>query len=117
VVRVTGEHESRFDPWTVAREPNLFDPADTVLPGELFGRDSCVLHDAWVDDELSCGSGTRRVDVRDRLCRRLHRGLPRTLGTRVNDDALLCGTETDHGSCRDGEREHDGQRGLASFVA
>ena len=116
-VRVAGEHESRLDPWTVAREANLFDAAATVLPGELFGRGSCVLYDARIGDELLCRSGMRRVDVRDRLRRRLHRGLAGTLGTRVKDDALLSRTETDHGGCRDRKGEHDGQRGLASFVA
>lgn len=116
-VGVTREHESRLDPRTVAHEANLFDAAVTVLSGELFSGDSCVLHDARIDDERPCGSGTQHVRVRDRLCRRLHRGLARPLSTRIDDDPLLGGAKTDHGRCRDGEREHDCQGGLAPFVA
>lgn len=114
---MTGEHEPRLDAATVAHQLDLLDAAGTVLVGELFGRGPCALHDVWIDDQLLRGIGMGRVEVRDRLRRRLHRGLTGTLSTRVDDDALLGGPKPDHGRSRDGEREDDGQQGLASFVA
>ena len=115
-VGVTREHESRLDPWTVAQEANLFDAAASVLSSELFGGDSCVLHRAWIDDQLPRGSRTQHVGIRNRLRRGLHRGLAGALSTRLGDDALLGGAKTNDGRCCDREREHDGQGGLASFV-
>lgn len=116
-VGVAGQYKSRLDPRTVAHEPDLLDAAASVFPSEFFGRDSCALEDARVGDKLPCGGRARRVEVRDRLRRRLYRGLARTLRPRANDDAVLSGAKPDHGSRRDGEREHNGQSGLAPFVA
>lgn len=114
---VAAQHESRLDPLTVAHQLDLLDAAATVLSCELLGRDSCGLEDPRIEHELSCSSGSRRVVVRYRLRRRLHRGLTRTLSPRAENDALPCGTKTDHGGRRDRQCEHDGQSRLAAFVA
>ena len=113
---MAGEDQSRFDPGALAREPNLLHTATAVLPRELFSRDSRVFHHAWVEDELLGGRGMQRIQIRDRLGRRLHGGLAGTLSTRVNDDASLGGAKADHGGRGYGERDHHAESCLASFV-
>lgn len=114
---VASQDESRLDPRAVADQLDLLDAAAAVLTGELLGRDACALQNARVDDELSRRGGPDRVAIRDRLRRRLNRGLTRTLSPGAHEDALLSSAKTDHGRGRDGEREHDGQGGLAPCVA
>ena len=111
------QHESRLDPLSGARQQKLLDAAGTVLPSELLGRDTCVLEDARVGNELARGRGSHRIEVRHRLRRRLDGSLARTLSPRVLHDALLCGTKSDHGRRGDREREHNGQCRLAALVA